>query len=275
MYTAISFFKILHEDTGFVLDHQQTVNTQESSSKFDFSEFDNVSEAFIHLTSNVANHLQNANFSAIRRACVEQINTPSGAPVSRDLVQAAKNLDTLLDTLAATPYWSWIDFRLLQALVTASGSVAARSLLLGYKNYILPKKLIDVLPSAPSIQIKKEYFAKIVSKLNKEAHDITVADLLEFRSQLEGVILDINRGTCVLDHFKDGCIEIHWYIPINCADHAFWTASCKCHKFHELDLQYIQIGNHPPIFDPLALDIAKTESDLSEHSQPDIAGKVI
>jgi len=246
---------------------------QSSSITFDFSEFDSVSEAFVYLTSNVSKHLKCADFYVIRRACVEQINTPSGAQLSPDIVQAAKNLDTLLDTLAATPYWSWIDLRLIQALVIASGSNAAWSLLSGYKKFIYPIKLIDVLPNAPSKQIKQECFTKIVSKLDKDANDITVSDLLKFRSQFEDVIMDINKGTCVISHFKEGCIEIYWYIPTQYTDHAFQSASCTRHKFHELYLQYVQIGNHPPIYDPLAVESSQLKLKPSEPPLPDTAGK--
>jgi len=47
-------------------------------------------------------------------------------------VKSANNLDTLLDTLTDSPYWSWIDMRLLEAMVAASGSNVAKDLLTSY-----------------------------------------------------------------------------------------------------------------------------------------------
>ena len=51
---------------------------------FDISKFKSIREAFIYLTSNVSRLLQNANFFAIRRSCIEQISTPNGAQLSTE-----------------------------------------------------------------------------------------------------------------------------------------------------------------------------------------------
>ena len=246
---------------------------EEIDSLPDFSKMKNISGAFVCLTSRVAEYLATAKFSSIRRACITQTNTPNGVQFSPDIekkIKSSTNLDDLLDVLAESPFWSWIDLRLLEALVAASGSSKCDTLISSYKEAIFSRKLIDILPNVPSKELKEKYYMKIVSKLDKEADDITVADLLEFRSQLEVVIMDIKNGICVLDHFKDGCVEIHWYIPAEIVDHAYQTASIQYHKFHELHLQYLQIGSFPPIYNPLMMRLPQLES---VPSLPDIAGE--
>ena len=241
---------------------------------FDTSQFNNVRTAFVYLTSNVGKLLQNEDFYAIRRSCIEQINTPSGAQLSPDMVQkikAANNLNALLDTLAVSPYWSWIDLRLLEAMVTASGSRDAKNLLTSYENGVFSKKLLEVLPCVPNKEIRKEYYSKIVSKINKDLDQITVSDLLEFKSQLETVIMDITSGTCALARIKEGCIEIHWFVPTHCIDHAYKSACLNRHKFHTLDLQYLQIAAYRRIFEPSILHPSKTTIDLP---LPNSVGKV-
>ena len=242
----------------------------------DFSTFKDIASAFICLTSSITRYLKKADFTTLRRACILQIKTPNGAQLPPQVVEkisAAKNLDDLLDLLAISPYWSWIDLRLLQALVVASGSIKAGTLLSNYKQVVYSKKLIDVLPNDPSEQVKQEYYSKVVSKLDKDPEgDIIVADLLKFRSQLEVVIMDITEGTCVLDHFKSGCIEIHWYIPTHCTEHAYHAASLKLHKFHEYSLQHLKIGNYPLMCNPLAVGLLRI---VSEFPLPDSAGKII
>ena len=240
----------------------------------DFSKFKSISSAFVCLTSNVTEGLSTAKFISIRRACISQTKTPGGAQFSPDVeekIKSSAHLDDLLDVLADSPYWSWIDLRLLEALVAASGSSKGETLISSYKDAIFSKKLIDVLPNAPSKDIKEQYYTKIVSKLDKKAEDLTVSDLLEFRSQLEVVIMDINNGTCILDHFEEGCVEIHWYIPTNRVDHAYQAAIIRYHKFHELHLQYLKIGSFPPIYNPLEVRPSQLESKVT---LPDEIGEI-
>ena len=242
----------------------------------DFSKFEkNITMAFVHLVTSITEYLEKVKFSKIRRACILQIKTPTGAKLSPTVVaeiNATKNIDELLDTLAVSPYWSWIDIRLLEALVTASGSTAAETILLNYKEVIFSKKLHEILPSAPSKAIKDDYYTKIISKFNKNADDITVADLLTFQTELEKVIMDIGEGTCVLEHIEDGCIKIHWFIPVHAAHHAFESASYRRHIFNGIHLLYLQIGVYPTIVDPMAPELL--QSTLSEPQLPTPAGEL-
>ena len=227
---------------------------QEEISQPDFSKFTNISSAFVSLTSSITNYFENEKFYVIRRACIAQIKSPNGAQLPPDVVekiQNAHNLDELLDILTATEYWSWIDLRLLEALVVASGSSTAQDIVNKYKETVYSKKLIDVLPDAPSKEIRDAYFTKIVSKVGKSSDEITVADLIKFRSKLETVIMDINNGSCVLEHIADGCIEIHWLIPTHYVHHAYEAAYLNRHMFHEFHLLYLQIGDYPVLLDPL------------------------
>ena len=237
--------------------------------------FDSISEAFIYLTSNVSRLLQNADFYAIRRSCIEQISTPNGAQLSPDMVQKIKttsHLNALLDTLAESPYWSWIDLRLLQAIVTASGSSIAKDFLDKYRNAIFSKKLLEVLPSVPNTEIRDAYYSKIVSKVEKDLENIKVSDLLEFKCQLETVIMDIASGTCSLAYIKEGCIEIHWFVPTHCIDHAYKSACLKRHKFYTLHLQYLQIGTHRKIYDPSSQQ--PSQPTTVDQTLPSSAGKI-
>ena len=242
---------------------------------FDISKFKSIREAFIYLTSNVSKLLQKEDFYAIRRSCIEQISTPNGAQLSPDMVQkikTANNLNALLDTLAESPYWSWIDLRLLEGIVIASGSNVAIDLLRSYQNGVFSKKLLKVLPSVPNKEVKDAYYSKIVSKIKKDIEEITVFDLLEFQSELETVIMNLKNGTCALAHIEEGCIEIHWFVPTHCIDHAYKSACLKRHKFCTLHLQYLQIGTHGKIYDPLSQQPSQaTTVDLP---LPSSAGKI-
>ena len=243
----------------------------------DFSVFkNNIAKAFVRLISVITELLEKlkSKFPIMRRACISQIRTPEGAklpPIVVEQINATTNLDELLKVLEVSPYWSWIDLRLLEALVTASGSAAAEKTIANYKAVIFSKKLNEVLPYIPRKEIRDEYFSKIVSKLNKDADDVTVADLLSYQSALEKVIMGIGDGTCALEHFEYGCIMIYLYIP-NChAEHAYHAASSQLHKFCDLDLNYLQIGSYSKIFNPELLK----PSFLKPHHLLGTTGKII
>ena len=224
------------------------------------------------LTSQLKLLLAKTDFSNIKRSCIEQINTPSGAQLPPELVAKVKScekVEILFEVLAESAYWSWIDVRLLKVMAAASGLVEAIQLLSNYKKTIFSKQLFDILPNAPSKKVKEEYYTKIVTKLNKKPNEMTVADLIEFQSELETVIMDITRGVCILEHLEKGCIEVHWYIPTSYVEKAYQTARVRCYQFKDLHLLYLKIGHYPVIHDPL------TSPDLvSAPSPPVNVGKL-
>ena len=182
------------------------------------------------------------------------MHNPGGAKLSPKLVEqilATQNIDDLLDLLVCCPYWSWIDIRMLEAMVIASDSSQAGELLRNYKAVVLSKRMIELLPNMFSKEVEEDY-TKMVTKIKKDPNEMTVGDLLCLQSKLEVEIMDIKKGISVLEHWEKGCIKIHWYIPTSCADGAYQTARVKCYQFNELHLQYLKIGHYPVIHDPLA-----------------------
>ena len=226
-----------------------------SSAIISFANFGTVSEAYVSLTSQLKTLLKEVDFSNIQGSCVDQIRTPSGVQLSSDLIESIRkcnNVKELFEILTNSANLSWHDVRLLKAMAAASGLSRATELIENYIKAISSKKVFDLLPNAPSRAIKKEYYTEMVTKLKKD-NEMTVADLFEFQPELEKVLLDITNGTCVLDHVKGGCIEVHWYIPTSCVDRAYETASARCSRFKALQLLYLKIGNYPTIYDPLSL----------------------
>ena len=223
-------------------------------SKEEFEKYNHVGKAFIVLQTKMRALLKNADCVDLRNACIAQIQNPGGADLSQELVDKiaiTENNDDLFKLLIRTPYWNWIDIRILEMMVVASNSSQALQLLENYKAAVFSKRLIDLLPNVPSKEVKQKYHAKVVTKINKDHNEITVADLLEFQSQLEAVIMDIKKGVCILEHLEQGCVEAHWYIPRNCVDGAYQNAKLKCFHFNDLHLQYLKIGCYPVIHNPL------------------------
>ena len=200
--------------------------------------------------------LKKADYGDLRRACIAQIHNPGGAELSQNFVEQllrTHNIDDLFDLLVSSPYWSWIDIRILEVMVVASDSSQAFELLDNYKAVFFSKKLIDLLPNMFSKEVEEERYTKLVTKINKDPREMTVCDLLELQIKLEIEVMNVKKGICILEHLEKGCIEIHWYIPTSCVDGAYQTARVRCHLFKTLHLQYLKIGHYPVIHDPLAL----------------------
>ena len=141
---------------------------------------------------------------------MQQRRTPGGVQFPDDLhqsIKAARDLDTLLDVLADSDYWSLVDLRLLDALIVSSGIQEAKLLIQKYKDAIFPKKLSEILDALPLPQQKEHkeaYISRVGAMIQKEPDDITVGDLSHYCNILEAVIMDINNGSCVLEHLSTG-----------------------------------------------------------------------
>ena len=193
-------------------------------SSVSFLDCEDISVAFSRLTAKVFKLLEKVNVNTLRRAIVQQRRVPRGVQLPDNLCQsikAAQDLDTLLDILIESDYWSWVDLRLLETLVVSSGIQEAEILIHKYKQAIFPRKLSDIIERLPLPQQKEDkiaYTTKVGTKILKKPSEVTVGDLSHYCSILEKVIMDINSGSCVLKHLEDGCLEIHWLIPIPTAD---------------------------------------------------------
>ena len=224
-------------------------------SKEEFQKYGNtVGGAFIALQTKMKALLRTANCGDLRNACIAQMHSPGGAELSQELIDkisTTESSDKLFDLLVSSPYWSWLDIRIMEAMVEASDSSQAQELLDNYKAVVFSKRVVDLLPNVPSKKLKEEFYAEVITKIEKGPIELTVADLLRFQSQLEGVILAIKKGSCILDHLRKGCIEAHWYIPTNCVNRAYQNARANRYQFTDLCLQYLIIGYYPVIHTPL------------------------
>ena len=181
-----------------------------------FSNFDkslNIESAFIRLTSEIENILELKKFPKLRRACIARINS-LGSNLPQSLVpkiQKTVTLDEMLDVFSGSPYWNWFDTRLLQALVSASGSSEAEEWLERFKAIFYAKKVTEVIPYVIIKPFQESI--KIFEKFDKDPKDLTISELLEHKYKLEYEVLDIDEGELVLSCIKTGCVELTWQMP--------------------------------------------------------------
>ena len=154
-------------------------------------------------------------FKKLRRACYQEISAPTST-LPKGLVhelKPTKSVDDMLDVLALSPYWNWFDTRLLQALVSASGSPEAEAMLEQFKQIYYVRKVSEVLPCVIVRPIKDSI--SFIEKFNKDPKELTLLDLLQHKHVLEYEVMDIGENKIVLSCIRTGCIEITWLIPLD------------------------------------------------------------
>lgn len=186
----------------------------------------------------------NVEFEVLRRTCIENVNTPFGACIPQELVDEIKdtaNLNNLFDVLASSPYWSWINIRILTKMVRVSRVDEAEELVERYKEAVFSRKLGLLLKQIPALNIPADYYAEVEQKWNKSLDEVTVQDLVSHWSKMEE-LFDVKEPTLLLKKVVDGCVEIHWLVPANL------THQICCAVFNgrhsNKSILHLKISNH-------------------------------
>ena len=209
-----------------------------------------INEAFVILCTRLYRLLKKTNYASLKRACIIQTHIPSGVELPQKLIiqiQQTQNLDDLFDLLSCSPYWNWIDIRLMEAMVTVAENSLAHMLLDNYKAAVYSVRLIEVLPITANRAVREDICTKISAKLMKDPKEMTIADLLMYRTIFEQMIMNIQKGILIFKHVDRGCVEIHWYIPTSFVDKAYQNARTRHYQFNDLCLLYLKIGHYPVI----------------------------
>ena len=211
----------------------------------DFNDCENVDECFSHFTAAMFHILSEAKFTLLRRACLENVNRVGGVTLPKDLInsiEAAMDLDNLFDVLRDSPYWNWMNIKMLTKMARASHLPVATKLIQQYKNEVYSRKLIEVLQQIPKLKVVDDYYTKIKEKWDKDLDDLKVQDLVNHWSEVEE-IFDVKEPTLLLDNLINGCIEIHWLIPMELG-HIFHTVNLKTFEMLMLHILHFDFGGH-------------------------------
>ena len=130
--------------------------------------------------------------------------------------------------------------RLLQALVSASGSPEAEEWLETFKATFYAKKITEFIPY---VSIKPfQDSIDIIEKFKKDPKELTVLELLQHKYKLEYEVLDIDEGELVLSCIKTGCVELTWQIPRELIYQAYTSMKRKHDKLSSLAIKSLICG---------------------------------
>ena len=210
-----------------------------------FKEFDSVKSSFICLSYKLRKLLQMEDYNILKDTCV---NIVTDAQLSKQVcskVQSSGNTNELLSALTLSPYWNWMDIRLME--MVAATSDEAMKLLRSYKDYLYPQNLVDLLLFIPTIRKEEESYYKMMSvKMQPKINNVTVKKFFSYRQFLES-ILNLKAGALVLKGIEKEPFNIEWLIPSDQCSHAYKSVKEGIVKFQEISIVSIHIESFEAI----------------------------
>ena len=174
---------------------------------------------FSNYVSKICDTLKKEDFRTVRRNCMQNVNVTGTILLSqdtRDKIKNAENFDDLYDTLCETPYWNWMNIRMLEKMV--GDCSPAKDLIEQYKSEVFSRKLKDFLSEIPTLEIPTDKYTEVKVKWNKDLDDLTIEDVVKQWSKLE-MTFQVEEAM-LLKSITKGCVEICWILPNDLVEHA-------------------------------------------------------
>ena len=196
---------------------------------------------FTTFVDNICDTLKVEDFRKVRRNCVLNVNKTGGLSLPKDIldkIKNAENFDDLVDTLSmcdtCTPYWNWMNIRMLEKMV--GNCLPAKRLIYQYKSEVYSRKLKDVLSEFPNFDIPTNKYTEVKVKWKKEFNDLIIKDIVKQWNEIEKTF-DVKEAM-LLKSITEGCVEICWLLPNDLVDHAKKLATPELFP----EMLYLKIG---------------------------------
>ena len=173
-----------------------------------------------------------SDFKKARRKCIQNVNVAGTISLSKDTlneIRNAKDFDELFDILCFTPYWNWMNIRMLERMATDCS--AAQQVINQYKNEVFSRKIKDFISEIPALEIPADKYTEVKGKWNKDFDNLTVKDIVEQWNEIEKKF-NVEE-TMLLKSITKGCVEICWVIPNNLVKCAVDSATINQPVKHE------------------------------------------
>ena len=207
-----------------------------------FSVLGSVKNSFTRLSDRVSKLLQKEEFFSLKLNCERAVIDAQLPEYFCNKLKSSGNFNELLSVLIFSPYWNWIDVRLMEAVAVISDE--AIYMLKQYKEYLHPQYLVDHLSLITDIQadIKVNYKAATI-KMQTKIDKITIKHFFSLRHFIETQILDLKEGNCILRNTEDS-FEINWFIPRDQCLHACKSAEKNLMHFYKFSLLSVHIESY-------------------------------
>ena len=209
-----------------------------------FSEDENITNAFTKLSVTVTNIIQYTNFDSMQRACIERARTPEMLLKSNEIIQninKTNSFQRLCSMLANTTYWNFLDIRMMETMATASMIPAAQETIENFKKTFFSMTLKEAAPYFPVIKVKPNH-TELHEELDMDPSEMTIGELHKHRFYLETEILKTGPDTCTICRIVIGSVMIIWQIHV---DHVYQAYSMLKKLHSQPSLQAIHCMSIP------------------------------
>ena len=186
-----------------------------------FSSDEDVDLAFSRLSAFVTKAIEDVNFKVLQRAAIERAKSSKMLPKSEAIVpiiKAADSFQNLCTLLADTPYWNFLDIRMLEAMATASMIPIAQETIKKFKKVFYSLTLSKAVPYFPVCKQPKPNHITIEENLKVDPSKMTVEELHKHRFYLETEVIQTGADTLTFYKIIIGSVVILWQMHI---DHVY------------------------------------------------------
>ena len=141
------------------------------------------------------------------------------------IIDGAKSFQALCTVLAKSPYWNFLDIRMMEAMAAASLIPAAQQSVENFKKTYFRMTLAETAPYFPIIPLKSAHTA-MTEQLDKDPSKMTIFELHKHRFYLETELLQTGPDTITICRIVIGSVTITWQIHV---DHVY-KAHCSLKK---------------------------------------------
>ena len=220
-----------------------------------FSSDEDVDKAFSKLTSFVTKAIEDVNFNVLQRAAIERAKSPKMLPKSGEtvpIIKAANSFQNLCTLLADTPYWHFLDIRMLEAMATASMIPTAQETIENFKKAFYGLTLSKAVPYFPVHKQPKPSHITIEEILEVDPSKMTIGELHEHRFYLETEYFRTGKDTLTFYKIIIGSVMIFWQIHV---DHVYraYTSLNEGHRQLSLSANSSLLINDIKVWDGLSV----------------------
>jgi len=152
------------------------------------------------------------------------------------IINGAQSFQKLCTTLADTPYWNFLDTRMMEAMVTAANVPVAQMSLENFKKAFFGLTLEKAAPYFPVSLVLKADHTTINEVLDRDPRQMTIGELHRHCFFLETELFETGPDTLMYYRIKVGSVIILWQIHI---DNVYKAYSALQQKSYQLPSQAI------------------------------------
>ena len=223
-----------------------------------------IESSFVYMLNKLNELWSDVDYSKLIDACLWDMRLSDEL---RNNLVSVKSLKGIFDLLSKTHFCTWLEIRILRSMANVAEVPEAIQMIDTFAQCVHSRKCSEVEKHFRKQYINPNHYSLVSTKLNKDAKDLRVADLIEYCHNLESIIEQPKSSALVTG--KTGCLEVCLVVPKWWHLHAYQKVKSHFLKLRPLNIQYIQIGTLPKVFTTDLTKIKETNLLLTEVSSHD------